>query len=99
VATYLLGIVGSVSLLLLGGVLSSRLLPAGVIAPRTAFHVALAGLQGNWTTLFQQALADTPGNVRPPLGYSVVGVFVLCAWVLVPTLLGVLGYERSDLDR
>jgi len=97
VVVYLLGVVAAVGLLVLGGLLSSQFLPAGVVAPRTAFHVALAGLHKNWTALFQQALADTTGEVRPLFGSTVVGVLVLCAWVLVPTLLGAVSYERGDL--
>lgn len=99
VVTYLLGVVASVGLLVLGGFLSTRYLPAGVVAPRTAFHVALAGLHGDWTALFQQAVMDTTGENRPLLGSTATGVVVLCAWVVVPTLLGVAGYERGDLSR
>jgi ABC-type transport system involved in multi-copper enzyme maturation permease subunit len=99
VVVSLFGVVVAVGLLLLGGVLSSQFLSAGVIAPRTAFHVALAGLHSNWTTLFQQALMDGTGGSRPLLGSPVVGALMLCAWVLGPTLLGVVGYERGDLDR
>lgn len=96
---YLLGVVAAVGLLVLGGLLSSQFLPAGLFAPRTAFHVALAGLHWNWTALFQQALADSAGGVQPPYGSTAAGVLVLCAWVLVPTLLGVVSYERRDLGR
>lgn len=99
VVVYLLGVVAAVSLLVLGGLLSSQFLPAGIIAPRTAFHVALAGLHENWTALFQQALADTASGVRPVFGSTGAGVLVLCAWVLVPTLLGAVSYERRDLTR
>lgn len=99
IAVYLLGVVAAVGLLVLSGLLSSHFLPAGVLAPRTAFHVALAGLHGNWTTLFQQALVDATGDIRPPFGSTAAGILVLCAWVLVPTLLGAIGYERRDLDR
>lgn len=94
---YLYGVVAAVSLLVFGGLLSSQFLPAGVVAPRTAFHVALAGLQGNWTALFQQTLADTPGDIRPLFGSTAAGVLVLCVWVLVPTVLGAVSYERGDL--
>ena len=94
---YLYGVVAAVSLLVFGGLLSSQFLPAGVVAPRTAFHVALAGLQGNWTALFQQTLADTPGDIRPLFGSTAAGVLVLCVWVLVPTVLGAVSYEREDL--
>lgn len=98
IVVYLLGVVAAVSLLVLGGLLSSQFLPVGVVAPRTAFHVALAGLQENWTVLFQQALADTTGDVRPLFGSTAAGILVLCAWVLVPTLLGAASYERRDLQ-
>jgi ABC-type transport system involved in multi-copper enzyme maturation permease subunit len=94
---YLLGVVAAVGLLVLGGLLSSQFLPAGVVAPRTAFHVTLAGLHENWTTLFQQALADTTGDIRPLFGSTAAGILVLCAWVLVPTVLGAVSYERGDL--
>ena len=99
IAVYLLGVVAAVGLLVLGGFLSSRFIQAGVFAPRTAFHVALAGLHGDWMTLFQQALADETGDIRPLFGSMVAGILVLCAWVMVPTLLGAVGYERGDLDR
>ncbi|PHQ46269.1 hypothetical protein DJ68_08265 [Halorubrum sp. C3] len=99
IAVYLLGVVAAVGLLVLGGVLSSQFIQAGVFAPRTAFHVALAGLHGDWMTLFQQALADETGDVRPLFGSMVAGILVLCTWVMVPTLLGAVGYERGDLDR
>lgn len=99
VVTYLLGVVAAVGLLLLGGLLSTWFLPASVVAPRTAFHVALAGLHGDWTALFQQALRDATGDTRPPLGSTATGVLVLCAWVVVPTLLGATGYKRGDLNR
>jgi ABC-type transport system involved in multi-copper enzyme maturation permease subunit len=97
IVAYLFGVVGAVGLLILGGLLSAQFLPAGVAAPRTAFHVALAGLHENWTALFQQALADTKGDIRPLFGSTVAGILVLCAWVLVPTLLGAVNYERGDL--
>jgi ABC-type transport system involved in multi-copper enzyme maturation permease subunit len=97
IVAYLFGVVGAVGLLIFGGLLSAQFLPAGVAAPRTAFHVALAGLHENWTALFQQALADTKGDIRPLFGSTVAGILVLCAWVLVPTLLGAVNYERGDL--
>jgi ABC-type transport system involved in multi-copper enzyme maturation permease subunit len=97
IVVYLLGVVAAVGLLVLGGLLSSQFLAAGVVAPRTAFHIALAGLHENWTALFQQALADTTGNIRPLFGSTAAGILVLCAWVLVPTLLGAISYERGDL--
>jgi len=99
ITTYLLGVVAAVGLLVLGGFLSTRFLPAGVAAPRTAFHVALAGLHGEWTALFQRALTDATGNTRPLLGSTATGVLVLCAWVVVPTLLGAAAYEHGDLNR
>ncbi|RLM52883.1 hypothetical protein DVK07_21590, partial [Halorubrum sp. Atlit-26R] len=99
IAVYLLGVVAAVGLLVLGGVLSSQFIQAGLFAPRTAFHVALAGLDKDWTTLFQQALADSTGDVRPLFSSMMAGILVLCAWVVVPTLLGAVGYERGDLDR
>ena len=99
IAVYLLGIVAAVGLLVLGGFLSSQFIQAGVFAPRTAFHVALAGLDKDWTTLFQQALADSTGDVRPLFSSMMAGILVLCGWVVVPTLLGAVGYERGDLDR
>lgn len=99
ITVYLLGVVAAVGLLVLGGFLSSQFIQAGLFAPRTAFHVALAGLHGDWTTLFQQALADVTGNVRSLFGSMVAGIVVLCGWVVVPTLLGVVSYERGDLDR
>jgi ABC-type transport system involved in multi-copper enzyme maturation permease subunit len=99
VVVYLLGVVAAVGLLVLGGLLSSQFLPAGVVAPRTAFHVALAGLHGGWTALFQQALADTTGDILPLFGSTAAGILALCAWVFVPTLLGAISYERGDLDR
>jgi ABC-type transport system involved in multi-copper enzyme maturation permease subunit len=97
IVAYLFGVVGAVGLLILGGLLSSQFLPAGVAAPRTAFHVGLAGLHENWTALFQWALADTTGDTRPLFGSTAAGILVLCAWVLVPTLLGAVSYERGDL--
>ncbi|ADQ68907.1 hypothetical protein C499_07020 [Halogeometricum borinquense DSM 11551] len=97
IVVYLLGVVAAVGLLVFGGLLSSQFLPAGVVAPRTAFHVALAGLHENWTALFQQALADTTGDIRPLFGSTAAGILVLCAWVLVPTVLGAVSYERGDL--
>jgi ABC-type transport system involved in multi-copper enzyme maturation permease subunit len=97
IVVYLLGVVAAVGLLVFGGLLSSQFLPAGVVAPRTAFHVALAGLHENWTALFQQALADTTGDIRLLFGSTAAGILVLCAWVLVPTLLGAVSYERGDL--
>ena len=99
IAVYLLGVVAAVGLLVLGGVLSSQFIQAGLFAPRTAFHVALAGLDKDWTTLFQQALADSTGDVRPLFSSMMAGILVLCVWVVVPTLLGAVGYERGDLDR
>jgi len=98
-AVYLFGVVAAVGLLVLGGLLSSQFLPAGVFAPRTAFHVALAGLHWNWTALFQQALANSAGGIQPSYGSTAAGVLVLCAWVLIPTLLGVVSYERGDLGQ
>ncbi|MCD2201337.1 ABC transporter permease [Halobacterium sp. KA-4] len=99
IAVYLLGVVAAVGLLVMGGLLSSQFMQAGLFAPQTAFHVALAGLHENWTTLFQQALADATGDFRPLFGSMAAGVLVLCAWVVVPTLLGAVGYERWDLNR
>ncbi|MGQ3330499.1 ABC transporter permease [Halorubrum sp. FL23] len=99
IAVYLLGVVAAVGLLLLGGFLSSQFIQAGLFAPRTAFHVALAGLHEDWTTLFQQALADATGDLRPLFGSMVGGMLVLCTWVVVPTLLGAVGYKRGDLGR
>jgi ABC-type transport system involved in multi-copper enzyme maturation permease subunit len=99
IVVYLLGVVAAVGLLVFGGFLSTRFLPAGVAAPRTAFHVALAGLQENWTALYQQALTDATGDTRPLLGSTAAGVLVLCAWAVVPTLLGAASYERGDLNR
>jgi len=98
VSVYLVGVVAAVGLLVLGGLLSPQFLPARVVAPRTAFHVALAGLDANWSTLFQAALADAGSGARPPFGSTAAGVLVLCAWVLGPTVLGVASYERGDLD-
>lgn len=89
-AVYLLGIVGAVGLLVLGGLLSALQPVAGVLSPLTAFYIGLAGLQPNWTALFQQRQASVSVGT---------GLLVMYAWVLVPTLLGLISYERCDLDE